>query len=88
MPKVNRSPRLVVVTPIGGPPTDVNLNPGQLAEALIQGSDGSIGRCGYFSRSFLRNATELDPVGAGDGKEHVRWDRSFRMPDLGLPREV
>jgi hypothetical protein len=38
---------------IGGPPTNVNLNPGQLAEALIQGSDGSIGTCGSFTRSFL-----------------------------------
>jgi hypothetical protein len=37
----------------GGPPTNVNLNPGQLAEALIQGSDGSIRTCGYFTRSFL-----------------------------------
>jgi hypothetical protein len=37
----------------GGPPTDVNLSPGQLAEALIQGSDGSARKCGYFTRSFL-----------------------------------
>lgn len=37
----------------GGPPTDVNLRPGQLAEALIQGSDGSSQTCGSFTRSFL-----------------------------------
>jgi hypothetical protein len=37
----------------GGSPTDVNLKPGQLAEALIQGSDGSAVKCGYFTRSFL-----------------------------------
>jgi hypothetical protein len=37
----------------GGPPTDVNLNPGQLAGALIQGSDGSVSKCGHFTRSFL-----------------------------------
>jgi hypothetical protein len=36
-----------------GPPTDVNLKPGQLAEALIQGSDGSSRQCGTFTRSFL-----------------------------------
>jgi hypothetical protein len=36
-----------------GPPTAVNLKPGQLAEALIQGSDGSALKCGYFTRSFL-----------------------------------
>ena len=37
----------------GGPPTDVDLRPGQLAEALIQGSDGSAQKCGSFTRSFL-----------------------------------
>lgn len=37
----------------GGPPTDVNLKPGQLAEALIQGNDRSARKCGYFTRSFL-----------------------------------
>ena len=37
----------------GGPPTDVNLNPGQLAEALIQGSDGAAQKCGSLTRSFL-----------------------------------
>jgi hypothetical protein len=37
----------------GGPPTDVNLRPGQLAEALIGGSDGSSQECGTFTRSFL-----------------------------------
>ena len=37
----------------GGPPTNVTLKPGQIAEALIQGSDGSVRNCGYFTRSFL-----------------------------------
>ncbi len=37
----------------GGPPADVNLRPGQLAEALIGGSDGSSQECGTFTRSFL-----------------------------------
>ncbi len=37
----------------GGTPTDVILAPGQLAEALVQGSDGSAQECGFFTRSFL-----------------------------------
>ena len=37
----------------GGPPTEVSLSPGQLAEALIQGSDGSVRKCSLFTRSFL-----------------------------------
>ena len=37
----------------GGPPAVVNLSPGQLAEALIQGSDGSAQKCGSLTRSFL-----------------------------------
>ena len=37
----------------GGPPTDVNLKPGQLAEALMQGGDGSAVGCSHFTRSFL-----------------------------------
>jgi hypothetical protein len=51
----------------GGPPTDVNLNPGQLAEALIQGSDGSAQKCGSFTRSFLvtpPNMTQSSRVSA------------------------
>jgi hypothetical protein len=43
----------------GGPPTDVKLNPGQLAEALIQGSDEPSGTCKYFTRSFLVTAPNL-----------------------------
>jgi hypothetical protein len=43
----------------GGPPTDVNLNPGQLAEALMQGSDEPSGTCSYFTRSFLVTAPNL-----------------------------
>jgi hypothetical protein len=53
---------------IGGPPTEVNLNPGQLAEALIVGSDGSIGTCDYFTHSFLvtpPNFTQSASVTAG-----------------------
>jgi hypothetical protein len=37
----------------GGPPREVDLKPGKMAEALIQGGDGSVGECGYFTRSFL-----------------------------------
>ncbi len=37
----------------GGAPTDVVLRPGPLAEASIQGSDGSSRNCGTFTRSFL-----------------------------------
>jgi len=37
----------------GGPPAEVILRPGQLAEAVIQGSDGSAQTCGFFTRSFL-----------------------------------
>jgi hypothetical protein len=51
----------------GGPPTDVNLNPGQFAEALIQGSDGSAQKCGSFTRSFLvtpPNMTQSTEVSA------------------------
>lgn len=33
--------------------TDVDLKPGQIAAALVQGSDGSAVKCGYFTRSFL-----------------------------------
>jgi hypothetical protein len=43
----------------GGPPTDVRLNPGQLAEVLIQGNDESLGGCTYFTHSFLVTAPNL-----------------------------
>ena len=33
--------------------TAVDLKPGQIAAALVQGSDGSAVKCGYFTRSFL-----------------------------------
>jgi hypothetical protein len=52
---------------VGSPATDVDLKPGQEAQALIQGSDGSIGTCGSFTRSFLvtpPNLTQSVPVTA------------------------
>jgi hypothetical protein len=52
-----------------GPPTDVNLYPGRLAEALIQGSDEPSGTCSYFTRSFLvtpPNLTQSTQVTAKD----------------------
>ena len=43
----------------GGLPTDVTLSPGQLGEALIQGSDGSALKCSAFTRSFLVTAPNM-----------------------------
>lgn len=37
----------------GSATADVKLNPGQLAEALLSGSNGSSQSCGTFVRSFL-----------------------------------
>ncbi len=40
-------------TDFGSSPASVNVDPGHLAEALVQGSDGAVRTCGYFTRSFL-----------------------------------
>jgi hypothetical protein len=51
----------------GSPPAEVNLKPGQLAEALLQGSDGAARKCSHFTRSFLvtpPNMTQSAPVTA------------------------
>lgn len=37
----------------------VGLKPGQIAAALVQGSDGSAVKCDYFTRSFLVTAPNL-----------------------------
>jgi hypothetical protein len=42
-----------------GPPTEVYLPPGKLAEALIGGSNGSSSECGTFTRSFLVTAPNM-----------------------------
>jgi Protein of unknown function (DUF4232) len=41
--------------PLDGAPTAVNLQPGQIAEALVQGSDGAIRTCdgAYYAHTFL-----------------------------------
>jgi hypothetical protein len=41
--------------PIDGAPAAVNLQPGQIAEALVQGSDGAIRACdgAYYAHTFL-----------------------------------
>jgi hypothetical protein len=39
--------------PYDGSPKIVTLEPGQLAEALVQGGDGSAVQCSAFTRTFL-----------------------------------
>jgi hypothetical protein len=43
----------------GGPPTDVDLEPGHWAGALVQGSDGSSRECASFTRTFLVTPPDL-----------------------------
>jgi hypothetical protein len=54
--------------------TAVELEPGQIAAALLQGSDGSAVNCGSFSRSFLvtpPNVTQSVEVAAENSSAQI-----------------